>query len=55
MTMRLSRFGGVLVLLFSAVGIVGFAGGIVGVWIVHHAVSEKRSSARGFVAGTFAE
>jgi hypothetical protein len=41
MTTRLSRFGGVLLLLFSAVGIVGFTGGIVGVWIIHHMVSEK--------------
>jgi hypothetical protein len=40
-TTRLSRFGGVLLLLFSAVEIIGFAGGIVAVWISHHTVSEK--------------
>jgi hypothetical protein len=40
--MRLMRrFGGALVLLLSAVGILGCAGGIIGIWMLYPGVSER--------------
>jgi hypothetical protein len=37
----LRRFGGTMVLLLSAAGIIGCAGGIIGIWMCYPVVSEK--------------
>ena len=37
----LRRVGGVLVLLLSAVGIIGCASGIIGIWMLYQSVSDK--------------
>jgi hypothetical protein len=37
----LRRFGGTIVLLLSAAGIIGCAGGIIGIWMCYRGVSEK--------------
>jgi hypothetical protein len=44
----LRRFGGTMVLILSAAGIIGCAGGIIGIWMCYQGVSEKvqRISAR---------